>query len=115
MSAMLDSHAHAHEEFEEYTAIEEARIERETQRLVAEKLTSPVFWDGRLEGINAVTLELPHQLARMMSNLEHACRGDRIALEAITTSLSILHRQAKADARIEAREQAEEALDAGVL
>ena len=68
-----------------------------------------------MEGLNALSTEVPPQLARMMGNLEPARRGEPTALDAITTALSILRRQARADAAAEARGEAERALEAGDL
>jgi len=106
---------HGDEDFREYSRAEEVLLERETRRLAAEKLADALWWDGRLEGVNAVSAEVPAQLARMMGNLDPACRGERFALEAITTALSHLRRQARRDAEAEARDEAERALAAGDL
>ncbi|HXC39692.1 MAG TPA: hypothetical protein VN667_12185 [Burkholderiales bacterium] len=106
---------HGDEDFRAYSRAEETLLQRETRRLTAEKLADALWWDGRLEGVNALSAEVPGHLARMMGNLDPACRGERFALEAITTALSHLRRQALRDAEDEARDQAERALVAGDL
>lgn len=107
--------SHGDEEYHEYTCAEEARIEREAIRRAEEKIADPLWWNDRMEGFNTLSSEVPTQLARCMRNLDQARRGESVALDAVTTALSILRRQARQDAMIEAREEAERALEAGDL
>ena len=106
---------HGDEDFHEYSRAEEARIEREARRLESEKLVDPWWWNERMEGVNALSSEVPSQMARMMGNLERARRGETVAVDAITTALSRLARLARGDATNEARGEAERAFATGEL
>lgn len=106
---------HGDEDTRDYTPRELQAIEDEAARLVAERLSSREWWDEHTKGENAATATMPETLARAMSNLDNACKGDRIATDAILTALSNLQRQARADAQAEARAAAERAMEMGEL
>jgi hypothetical protein len=106
---------HGDEDYCEYSRAEILRIEREARRLAEEKLADVLWWNARMEGMNALSAEVPTQLARMMGNLEPARRGEAVAVDAITTALHYLRRLARRDAEAEARDEAEQVLLAGDL
>lgn len=56
------------------------------------------WWNGRLDGFNKVSRQVPETLARCMTNLDAACNGDEIARNAILTALSQLQKESRADA-----------------
>src|SRR3990167_4706634 len=87
------------------SAIQEARWEAERDRIEADAseaaeilVKDADWWNDRLEGICALTREVPQALARCMVNLDAAYEGDKISKAVILTSLRILQRQARADA-----------------
>ncbi len=109
MSAQLNDHDSG------YTPAEERKMEIEERAQVNGMLTSSSWWHDRMEGVNGLSSEVPSQLARCMSNLDLACKGERIAIDGILHALSILQRTAKIDAEPDAREEAKRLLEAGEL
>lgn len=106
---------HGDEESRFYSDAEELRLNRRTGELTAEFVSDPTWWNDRMEGVNALSGEVPGVLARCMGNLRQACGGERIGLDAITTALSQLERLARADAMVQARERAEVEMAEGTL
>lgn len=72
--------------------IDEAEVLAEANR----QIQDPDWWNSTLEGICPVTNAVPEALARCMQNLDAACTGDAIALNAITSALHVLQKQARA-------------------
>lgn len=111
---------HGDEDFEELTAGDLDRIEREAVRLTPIKLIDAAWWNSALEGHNTVTAELPYLLARCAS-LALAYQGaapssQQILLDGISVSvLEFCMRIARARAMVESRKDATAALEAGEL
>lgn len=85
----------------ELTLADEVAIQAESERLVRDS----DWWGRQLEGINALTNELPAVVARCMANLDSACAGSEIARDAITTALHNLQKLARKDAHDDATEK----------
>lgn len=79
------------------TAAEQCLIDQLADQKLEERLYDDhVQFDDLLAGIDPVDYE--QQLQRALRNLDRACKGDKIALDAITTALSQIQRTFKAEA-----------------
>jgi len=76
----------------------EALLERETRERGERALLDPAFWADSLDDDKAIRADAPDAIARCMANLDRACRGEQIAIDAITTALSQLRRSARNEA-----------------
>jgi hypothetical protein len=79
------------------SAEQEALIEQLADQMLAERLytDTPAFLD-LMDGIEYS--DFMPQLQRCLRDLDAACKGDKIALDAITTALSQIQKVVKAEA-----------------
>jgi len=81
----------------ELTAHEQALIEQLAEQNVTQRLYDSTDWFADLmDGIES-HIYLP-QLQRALAHIERACKGDRNALDAVTSSLSQIKRVVKGEA-----------------
>lgn len=88
---------HGDEDMVFLTPAEERAIERRALELRDERLyDDQVQFDDLMAGIDPADYQ--PQLQRALRNLDQACKGDKIALDAITTALSQIQSMFKAEA-----------------
>lgn len=78
-------------------ALERDAIEYEAREAANAAILTADYWNERLDGTDAA-YSVAQALARVMVNLDAACKGDEISRNAILTALSNLQREARADA-----------------
>lgn len=83
---------------------EQAYIEEQCKAIADENIQDPVWWETAFDE-DAIEREVANFLSRCMANLDRACKGELIALNAITTALSNLQQVAKQIAYDEAMEE----------
>ncbi len=83
------------------TPAEQHRHSLEVDRKADELICSEAWWDSTLCGINEATNALPAALARVMANLDRACKGESIGRDAVLTAASQVQRAARVLARAE--------------
>ena len=59
------------------------------------QLHSSDFWNEVLQGHNAVSMSVDEALPRLMANLDPACKGEQIGIQAILETLSRVQLAAK--------------------